>query len=176
MYDLSPLDRDPDAFEDAGLFPRGVTRIQVSLLPRLGENARGDWIVSAFLPGGQEIDIIFAGRRVAAAKRLKSELMHRWALSCKKAAAKGKRASGVEAGQLEVLVEGGWRTLFERDDMGMEARRFQFVAARWTYFSSDNTIEVGGETARRSMEFNYNMTRRSPAAVAQDAYPEDIIL
>ncbi len=177
MRPISPFDFcDPDISEDTGLFRKGLTQVRVQLTPRIGENGRGDWIVSAILPQGQEVEVVFAGRRAAAAKPLKQELLSMWLLECQRVSRKGKKTADPRDVRLSVLIEGGWRTIFNRDYAGMETRRFQLIAARWTYVTADHNVEVAGEPVRRIADHQMNLTIRRPARVTQEGYPADIIL
>lgn len=145
---------DPAVREDKGLFPNGITQVRMGLTPRMGENRRGDWVVSAVLPDGHEVEAVFAGRRADATNVLRRDLAKLWQAALKDAQTAGQDLPEAESVRLPVMIEGGWRPRFIRDADGCETRIYQFYAARWTYVTSGGTVEVAGEPARSASDLD----------------------
>ena len=131
--------------EDEGLFRNGVVQTRIALTPRAGENKRQDWFVAGVLPYGAEVQVVFAGRRAAAAKRLRHTLTLAWRTALADAKRKGEAAPDPSTVHLPISVEGGWRAVFSRDEDGCETRKYQFIAARWTYLDAQGVVDVAGE-------------------------------
>jgi hypothetical protein len=137
--------------EDEGLFRQEMSQFEVMLTLRTGENRRGDWIVLGYLPCGRSVHVVFAGRRRQATARLSKEMSRRWAV----ARAEGDLASA-ETVTCPVRIEGCWRPVFRRDGSGCETREDQLMAARWTYFAPDGTVEVAGEPVLRADDITFH--------------------
>lgn len=149
--------------EDNGMFPNGVVKARIALTPRAGENARQDWVVAGVLPYGAEVQVVFAGRRAAAAQRLRQTLTDAWRTVLAEAKRKGAPAPDPASVHVQVNLEGGWRAVFKRGEDGCETRTYQFVAARWTYVDSQGTVDVAGEPALSENEVNLSEMPPVPA-------------
>ncbi|MEP5728800.1 MAG: hypothetical protein ABJL67_05455 [Sulfitobacter sp.] len=115
-------------YEDQGLFKRPLVEIQTELLPQIQLSKRGDMHVRGFIGGGQEITVVFAGRRTAQAAIVHNQLGWLQAQASKKGVAFDEES---EHFRLKVLVNGSWRPKFTRDEMGWESHTHHLIAARW---------------------------------------------
>ncbi len=127
---------DP-AVEDAGLFKGEIIRVDVTLSPQVHMSVRQDMIVTGYTSQGIGFDVLFAGRRKAAAHWLLSHLAD--------LRADGKRSEDV---RVKVQMEGAWRTTFAPDPSGWDARRRQLVAALWT-LKTPQGVQTFGERVLR---------------------------
>ena len=144
--------QEPNTDEDADLFPSGVVKVRMALSPRAGENRRGDWVVAGVLSDGTEVQVVFAGRRSKATQALRRELAMMWRKAITEARAKNTPAPDASKVLLPIMLEGGWRALFRRGEDGWETRKYQLMAARWTYVLSDESVEVAGEPVRNTQD------------------------
>ncbi len=131
--------------EDEGLFPNGVVTVRVALMPRVGENSRQDWVVAGHLTYGAQVEVVFAGRRAPASDVLRKTLADHWRKAMAVAKREKKPMPAPESVNLPVTIEGGWRAVFTRDADGCETRKYQLVAARWTYVGAGGIVDVMGE-------------------------------
>ena len=122
---------DPVLAEDRRLFRTNLVRIAVDVTPERRRSPRGDLILRGYV-AGKEIEVVFPGRRHAAAVPLLhrlQKLLHR-------------KAEGSVA--LPLRVDGCWRVrMYERD--GIADRRYQLVAARWHFRGTDGVDHIHGE-------------------------------
>ena len=161
--------QDPCVEEDAALFPDGVVQVRVALTPQAGENRRGDWIVAGVLADGSEIEVVFAGRRGKATVGLRRELVMMWRNVVSQAQASKRPAPNPSSVLLPIMLEGGWRVLFKRETDGCETRKYQLMAARWTYVLEGGLVDVAGEAVRDAQDAELSVISR-PAPVVEPAY------
>lgn len=130
------------AYEDAGLFKNTTSPLKVELVPQLHRNARQDLVVRGFI-NGHQIDVIFAGRRVAQAAPLEAQLAAMISQARRQALGNGTMPE-VDTLRLPTRIEGAFRPKFVRDAAGCETRSYHFMAARWTMIDSTGNIDVYG--------------------------------
>ncbi len=118
--------------EDAGLFKGNLVSVNVTLSPQVHLSVRHDLVVTAVTANGLTFEVLFAGRRKAAAAWLLGHLAH--------LRGQGKASEGVT---VPVLIQGAWRTTFAPDPSGWDARRRQLVAAIWTVKAQGQTQTFG---------------------------------
>lgn len=149
--------------EDTGLFQSSVIKLQVALMPRVGENKRQDIVIAGVVSEGPEIEVLFAGRRAAASARLRVELTKAWR-DAVGAARKSRRAMPDPSKVLfPVTIEGSWRATFARGEDGCETRTYQFVAARWSFIGADGIVEIAGEPVCGEGHFGLSVIPDAPA-------------
>jgi len=127
---LSRRDLTPE-YEDAGLFKNEICQVQVSLVPVVSHNNRGDVIIAGFVKGDLEISVTFAGRRrievspiVANLKALGMRVLHT-------ATEQNLPVPDLRSIRFPVHVEGAWRPQFQADASGWDVRTFHLIASRW---------------------------------------------
>jgi hypothetical protein len=124
---------DPVRVEDRTLFRTSLVRITVEVTPERRRSSRGDLILRGYV-AGKEIEVVFPGRRHAAAV----PLLHRLQQILQRMADRKTRAA------LAVRIDGCWRVrMVERD--GLPDRHFQLVAARWQFRGPDGREHLHGE-------------------------------
>jgi len=120
--------------EDRALFRSGLVNINVDLTPERRRSSRGDMVLRAYV-GEKEIEVVFTGRRHAAAVPLLHGLHHLLQAS-----------SGIESRpSIKVRIDGVWRIRMMTDRDGIADRRFQLVAARWQFEGRDGVKHLHGE-------------------------------
>ncbi len=124
-------------FEDSGLFKSEIVQVNITLSPQVHMNVRQDMVVTGYTANGLAFDVLFAGRRKAAASWLLKYLAD--------LRAKGKEAEHV---RVPVRVEGAWRTTFAPDPSGWETRRRQLVAGVWTVQTPNGARTFGERPVR----------------------------
>ena len=118
--------------EDAVLFKGGIIRTVVEVTAQRRRTAKGDLILRGFIRG-KEIDVVFPGRRVAAAAPLLLRLQQHANARAKGADNAGKLPETVEI-RHKIRIDGSWRVrLLPEGEDGMPVRRFQLLAARWRH-------------------------------------------
>jgi hypothetical protein len=135
-----PLSQVTPLYEDAGLFKTALCDLMLELIPQLRRNERGDVIIRGFVDRKTEIDIFFAGRRVAQIGPLERHLKHMMTQARTRRAEDDKTPLDVTLLRLPVRAEGAWRRSLKRDDYGWETGTYHFVVARWSF------IDARGET------------------------------
>lgn len=120
--------------EDRGLFRGPLVNISVDLTPERRRSFRGDLVLRGYV-AGKEIEVVFTGRRHAAAV----PLLHRLQALLQAAVPDGKRPS------LGVMIDGIWRIRMAAERDGIAARQFQLVAARWHFAGRDGIKHLHGE-------------------------------
>lgn len=132
----------PDLREDALHFRNGTVPVTVQVTPRRRRTSIGDLILRGFI-GDKEIEVVFPGRRQAAAvpllQRLQTRLHHRTL-----DAPKATPISATDAIREELRVDGAWRVRLINEQDASPERRFQLIAARWRYRGSDGVDHVFG--------------------------------
>lgn len=126
--------------EDRGLFKRNLRQIPVELLAAIDRNNRGDLLIRGIVNPETAVEVLIAGRRVAAAFPLVERLMQMRTQANRVAANRGPgTGSGAAHGQkvrslrLPVVVSGGWRLRFVPDPSGWEIKTYQLIAAQWSF-------------------------------------------
>ncbi|OIQ29164.1 MAG: hypothetical protein BM562_11395 [Alphaproteobacteria bacterium MedPE-SWcel] len=153
MTDTPKQDRRRSRFqvtpesEDRGLFKRGVTQIAATLVPAFSKTPRGDIAVRAFVGDGEEITVIFAGRRIQQFGPLHEELRRLLTEANYSAARSRKDPPAVNSIQLGAQIEGAWRVRFERSTTGDDIRVLQFLAARWGFTDRNGKTITSGKRA-----------------------------
>ncbi|MEY1555828.1 hypothetical protein AB3Y40_09360 [Yoonia sp. R2331] len=124
-------------FEDSGLFAGQMVRVNLHLTPDVRLNTRQDVVATGLTGNGITFDVLFAGRRKAAAQPLMAAL-----------AAMRKTAAGGSGARLAIQIDGVWRTTFATDPSGWDQRRRQLVAAMWVVTLNGRKQQFG-ERPRR---------------------------
>ena len=125
-------------YEDAGLFPTAVCNVDVTLIPVVRQNNRGDTIIKGILDGGKEIAVTFAGRRARDAAAVVARL--------NSLRDQQSNYSNVRKSQLPMQIEGTWRPHFEEDDSGFETRTYHLMAAKWTIMTANGAPAAYGQS------------------------------
>ena len=123
-------------YEDSGLFQNEIVQVDIALSPQVHMSVRQDMIVTGVTKSGVTFEVLFAGRRKAAAKWLLQHL------------AKLRYQGQTDAAAVTVRIEGAWRTTFAPDPSGWETRRRQLVAAVWTVTTPSGKRSFGERVAR----------------------------
>ncbi|MEM7719716.1 MAG: hypothetical protein AAF222_10985 [Pseudomonadota bacterium] len=132
----------PDLREDALHFRSGTVPVTVQITPHRRKTPMGDLVLRGFI-GGKEIEVVFPGRRQAAAVPLLQRLHAQ--IQKHKLHQKDKSASGTaRVGRYELKVDGAWRVRLMNEQDAKPERRFQLVAARWRFKGSDGLDHVFG--------------------------------
>ena len=131
-------------YEDTGLFKTAVREMMLELIPQMRRNDRQDLIVRGFVDRKTEIDVFFAGRRVAEVGPLENQLKALMAYARKTAASANAEAPDITKIRLPVRAEGAWRRSRQRDDSGWETGSYHFVVSRWSLLDQKgNTVTFG---------------------------------
>ena len=153
MPDIPAHDRRRSRFEitpeieDRGLFKRGVTQIAAILVPVFKKTPRGDVAVRAYVNQGEEITVLFAGRRLQEFGPLHEELVRLLTEANYSAARQRKDPPPINSIQVAVQIEGAWRVRFERSKTGEDLRVLQFMAARWGFQDRNGKTVTSGKRA-----------------------------
>ena len=153
MSDTSKHDRRRSRFEvtpeteDRGLFKRGLTQVAVALVPVISKTPRGDVCVRGYVEKGEEITVIFAGRRVAEFASMHEELRRLLTEANYSAQRLKKDPPPINSIQLPAQIEGAWRLRFERSSTGEDIRVLQFLAARWGFRDRNGETVTNGKQA-----------------------------
>lgn len=135
--------RRPDFREDALHFRSGTVPVTVEVTPQRRKTPMGDLVLRGFI-GGKEIEVVFPGRRQAAAVPLLQRLM---------AKVKMRELDPASSPQGDIRqalkVDGAWRVRLMNEQDAKPERRFQLVAARWRYRASDGVEHVFGHLPGR---------------------------
>lgn len=126
---------DPAIAEDRAYYRTGLVRISVEVTPERRRSARGHLILRGYV-AGKEVEVIFPGRRHAAAV----PLLHRLQGLVQRA-----KESGASRASLKVRIDGCWRIRMMTERDGMPDRRFQLIAARWQFRGNDGMEHLHGE-------------------------------
>lgn len=126
---------DLNIAEDRALYRTGLVRIAVEVTPERRRSARGDLILRGYV-AGKEVEVIFPGRRHAAAV----PLLHRLQQLLERA-----KQTGATRARLPMRIDGSWRIRLMTERDGMPDRRFQLLAARWQFQGSDGGEHLHGE-------------------------------
>lgn len=102
----------------------------------------GDLVLRGFIDG-KEIEVVFPGRRQAAAVPLLQRLMAKLQLAKLQDGSDAKSADSVDVRQ-RLRVDGTWRVRLMNEQDAKPERRFQLVAARWRYRGPDGVEHVHG--------------------------------
>lgn len=153
MSDTPKLDRRRSRFEvtpeieDRGLFKRGLTQVAVMLVPVISKTPRGDVAVRGYVNDGEEITVLFAGRRIPDFAPLHEEL-RRLLIEANYSASKlRKDPPAVNSIRVPAQIEGAWRLRFERSSTGEDIRVLQFLAARWGFRDRNGETVTSGKRA-----------------------------
>jgi hypothetical protein len=133
-------------YEDAGLFKTALCDLMLELIPQTRRNDRQDLIVRGYVDRKTEIDIFFAGRRVAEVGPLEAQLKALMTRARKKAEENGTPPPDVSKIRLPVRAEGAWRRSLQRDESGWETGTYHFVVARWSLLDRDGKTVSFGES------------------------------
>ena len=120
--------------EDRALFRSGMVNITVELTPERRRSSRGDLVLRAYV-AEKEIEVVFTGRRHAAAVPLLHRLQH-----LLQAAGQGDKRPSIT-----VRIDGVWRIRMMAERDGIADRRFQLIAARWHFEGRDGIKHLHGE-------------------------------
>lgn len=138
---LRAIPENPDV-EDH-LFNTGLVKVQVDVTPEWRRSPQGDLMLRGYI-GGKEIELVFHGRRQAAATRLVHWLLQR-VEQAKRAAKAAGRSPALDEVRQKLVVDGVWRVRLLAEQRGMPLRRFQLFAARWRFYGTDGVVHVDGE-------------------------------
>ncbi|MGR3514072.1 MAG: hypothetical protein ACU0GG_15035 [Paracoccaceae bacterium] len=132
----------PDVREDSLHFRSGTVSVEVKVTPQRRKTMTGDLVLRGFIEG-KEIEVVFPGRRQAAAVPLMQRLMSKHHL-----AKMGEGKNGVpaqpEATHMVLKVDGVWRVRLMNEQDAKPERRFQLVVARWRFRGPDGVQHVFG--------------------------------
>ena len=137
----------PDFREDALHFRSGTVSVTIHVTPQRRKTPLGDLVLRAFIDG-KEIEVVFPGRRQAAAIPLLQRLMSQQQMQKGGSTAKSAAASG-ETTRMQLKVDGAWRVRLMNEQDAKPERRFQLVAARWRYRGPDGVEHVFGHLPGR---------------------------
>ena len=130
-------------YEDSGLFKTPVLWIEVHLTPKMGRNARGDYLITGYVERNTEIEVVFAGRRRACAEPAISKLKRLWTQANR--ASEGGAAPKPEQVRMPVRVNGAWRPRFQSDQQGWVTRSYQLTVAEWSMIDPGGAMVTFGE-------------------------------
>jgi len=131
----------PDFREDALHFRSGTVSVRVRVTPERRKTPMGDLVLRGFIEG-KEIEVVFPGRRQAAAVPLMQRLMSKHQLA---KIDQGKELAAQQGQvQMELKVDGAWRVRLMNEQDAKPERRFQLVVARWRYRGPDGVEHVFG--------------------------------
>lgn len=138
-----PANKVTPQHEDVGLFSKKVGQFQVELVPRFGENGRGDLLVMGFVQGDTAVEVAFAGRRTKEAKALITHLKTIWTRANQNLPERAEPPKA-EKVRCKVLIEGSWRPKYEVDKQGWQTHQYHLLAARWSFVNTaGKNISVG---------------------------------
>lgn len=124
-------------YEDAGLFQNATCNLEVSLIPIVRQNHRGDLIITGLVKNDLEIAVTFAGRRALEAAPIVASLQ-----AMRDAQ---KHVTDVMKSRLPLQIEGTWRPQFVAHDSGFETRTFHFLAAKWSVIDQKGKAVAYGQ-------------------------------
>lgn len=125
------------------LFKSGTVRVAVDVAPEWRRSPLGDLMLRGYI-AEKEIEVVFSGRRLAAAAQL-AQRLNKIVDKIKSAAnSSGRTPSSTDLRQ-KLHIDGVWRVRLLAEQHGMPVRRFQLVAARWRYRGPDGVVHVDGE-------------------------------
>lgn len=127
-----------DFREDVFHFRAGTVPVAVEVTPERRKTPLGDLVLRGFIDG-KEIEVVFPGRRQAAAIPLLQRLMAKVKM---RELDPASRAGGEVRQTLK--IDGAWRIRLMNEQDAKPERRFQLVAARWRYRGSDGVEHVFG--------------------------------
>jgi hypothetical protein len=136
------LNRQPLSREDVLHFRTGTVPVTVDVTPQRRRTPMGDLVLRGYIDG-KEIEVVFPGRRQAAAVPLLQRLMAKLQLAKLQSGADEKSAERTDVRQ-QVRVDGTWRVRLMNEQDARPERRFQLVAARWRYRGPDGVEHVHG--------------------------------
>ncbi len=136
------LSERPDFREDALLFRSGTVQVTVDVTPQRRRTPMGDLVFRGFVDG-KEIELVFPGRRQAAAVPLMQRLLAKLRLSQLEGTSE-KGSLVTDAVRLRLRVDGSWRIRLMNEQDAKPERRFQLVAARWRYRDQHGIEQVFG--------------------------------
>lgn len=131
------------AFDESHLFTAGTVKVTVDVTPEWRKSPQGDLMLRGYI-AGKEIEVVFAGRRQAAAVQLTQRLQQVVDKAKSSAKAAGRTPTHADIRQ-RLHIDGVWRVRLLAEQQGMPVRRFQLVAARWRYRGVDGVVHVDGE-------------------------------
>ena len=141
-----PLSEITPIYEDSGLFKTALCDLMLELIPQMRRNDRDDLIVRGFVDRKIEIDVFFAGRRVAEVGPMERHLKSMMTGARKQAADSEGSPPDVTMLRLPVRAEGAWRRSLKRDDYGWETGTYHFVVARWSFLDARGETVTFGES------------------------------
>ncbi len=137
----------PDFREDALHFRSGTVSVTIQVTPQRRKTPLGDLVLRAFIDG-KEIEVVFPGRRQAAAVPLLQRLMSKRQMA-QAALTSTPGATKQDNTRMQVKVDGAWRVRLMNEQDAKPERRFQLVAARWRYRGPDGVEHVFGQWPSR---------------------------
>ncbi|MEL6572356.1 MAG: hypothetical protein AAFQ64_11885 [Pseudomonadota bacterium] len=117
--------------EDKGLFKREIVTIVAQLTPVVSHTGRHDLVILGFTGGGQQFEVVIAGRRAVMAAPLIANLAAVKEAFVKKAQGRPLTDQELYGVRVPVTCEGAWRTRIWVDRSGWQSRMHQFVVTRW---------------------------------------------
>lgn len=133
---LKPKNIDP-SYEDTGLFQGTLCQVEVTLIPIMRKNNRGDLVIKGIIKNDKEIAVTFAGRRARQAAEVVAKLN---ALRDQKST-----YANIKHSQLPIVVEGTWRPQFVTDEDGFEVRTYHLIAAKWSLATGSGAPAAYGQ-------------------------------
>lgn len=138
----APEQARPDFREDALHFRSGTVSVRVRVTAQRRKTPMGDLVLRGFIDG-KEIEVVFPGRRQAAAVHLLQRLVSKRQLAKTGQGTTDALVQDTDA-RLELKVDGAWRVRLMNEQDAKPERRFQLVAARWRYRGPDGVEHVFG--------------------------------
>ena len=132
----------PDFREDALHFRSGTISVKVQVTPQRRKTPMGDLVLRGFI-GGKEIEVVFPGRRQAAAIPLLQRLLSKRQLESLQGD-KDQPSRSQDQVRMDLKVDGAWRVRLMNEQDARPERRFQLIAARWRYRGPDGVEHVYG--------------------------------
>ena len=124
--DLSPLS------EDWGIFKNSIVTVNLALSPLRRETSRGDLLCAGF-QDDTRVEVVFPGRRRAAAKALEAELDRFLKTETDAALSRGMSRPHAINIRFPLQASGIWRTRLSETEEEEWERVYQFMSACWTY-------------------------------------------
>ena len=141
-----PASEITPTYEDSGLFKTTLCDIMLELIPQTRRNDWNDLIVRGFASRKTEIDVIFAGRRVASSGPLEKQLKSLLQKGRSKASDAAPSGPDITMVRLPLRAEGCWRRSLQRDNSGWETGTYHFVVARWSFNDAEGKTLSFGES------------------------------
>ena len=142
----TPEQTRPDFREDALHFRSGTVAVSVHVTPQRRKTPMGALVLRAFIDG-KEIEVVFPGRRQAAAVPLLQRLVSKQQMQ--KTGSSQPGGAQQDRTRMELKVDGAWRVRLMNEQDAKPERRFQLVAARWRYRGPDGVEHVFGHLPSR---------------------------